>query len=88
MRTQLRRQLNERRTGQARSRRADARAPHGPADAGAVSIELTAGTEERRVREAGGPQDRALYGCQCGCAFQADVTASVACPRCGTSQAW
>lgn len=36
----------------------------------------------------GGPQDRALYGCQCGSTFQAPVIASVSCPHCGETQAW
>ena len=43
---------------------------------------------EDRVRRAGGPQDRALYVCSCGCAFEASVTASVHCPHCGGEQAW
>jgi hypothetical protein len=41
-----------------------------------------------RSRRSGGPQDRALYRCACGYAFEADVTASVQCPRCDTQQAW
>jgi hypothetical protein len=41
-----------------------------------------------RHRLAGGPEDRALYKCGCGLAFQADVSASVGCPRCGSAQAW
>jgi len=41
-----------------------------------------------RAREAGGPQDRALYTCHCGHLFQAQVTASTPCPRCGADQAW
>jgi hypothetical protein len=43
---------------------------------------------QRRVREAGGPQDHAVYGCSCGQIFEAHVTAAVACPRCGDSQPW
>ncbi|MBI5105712.1 MAG: zinc ribbon domain-containing protein [Solirubrobacterales bacterium] len=43
---------------------------------------------ERRMREAGGPEDTALYRCSCGYAFEADVSTSVACPHCGTGQAW
>jgi hypothetical protein len=39
-------------------------------------------------RSTGAPEDRALYRCGCGHAFQADVTASVGCPRCGTGQPW
>ena len=45
-------------------------------------------TGEDRVREAGGPQDLALYRCGCGFAFADDVSTDVACPKCGTGQAW
>ena len=34
------------------------------------------------------PEDQALYRCECGYAFKAEVTTSVGCPHCGTSQAW
>ena len=43
---------------------------------------------EARVREAGGPEDSASYRCSCGYIFRAAVTTSVACPHCGTGQAW
>lgn len=43
---------------------------------------------EARVREAGGPEDRACYTCSCGLVFQAAVSTSVSCPHCGTDQAW
>jgi hypothetical protein len=56
-----------------------------PAPEPAPQPELTA---ERRVRESGGPEDRAFYTCACGFAFQADVSTSVACPHCGAGQAW
>ncbi|HEV3128973.1 MAG TPA: hypothetical protein VGY32_08315 [Solirubrobacteraceae bacterium] len=40
-------------------------------------------------RRSGGPsQDRALYACGCGYAFNAAVSTSVACPHCGRTQAW
>ena len=45
-------------------------------------------TDERRMRESGGPDDRALYTCSCGYVFEADVTTSVTCPHCGSGQAW
>ena len=41
-----------------------------------------------RARAAGGPEDHALYKCECGCAFEADVTAAVDCPHCGAVQTW
>ena len=43
---------------------------------------------ERKTRAAGGPQDSALYRCSCGHAFAGNVSTHVACPRCGTDQAW
>jgi hypothetical protein len=44
--------------------------------------------DERRLRDSGGPHDRAQYTCACGFLWHADVSASVACPHCGASQAW
>jgi hypothetical protein len=44
--------------------------------------------EFAREREAGGPEDIACYRCSCGCIFQASVSTSVACPHCGSAQAW
>jgi hypothetical protein len=41
-----------------------------------------------RVREAGGPRDEAVYTCCCGYLFSAAVSTTVACPHCGTDQAW
>ena len=43
---------------------------------------------ERRMRASGGPEDRAAYSCQCGYVFEARVSTSVACPHCGSGQAW
>jgi hypothetical protein len=42
----------------------------------------------QRVREAGGPVDRASYSCACGYLFSASVSTSVSCPHCGAGQAW
>jgi rubrerythrin len=44
--------------------------------------------DERRARESGGPEDRAMYTCSCGYVFEAEVSTSVACPHCGAGQAW
>ena len=41
-----------------------------------------------RSKRSGGPEDRALYSCSCGYAFKAEVSTSVGCPQCGTTQAW
>ena len=41
-----------------------------------------------RARRSGGPEDQALYSCHCGYAFKAEVSTSVGCPHCGSSQAW
>ncbi len=43
---------------------------------------------ERRMRDAGGPDDRACYSCGCGFLFEAPVSTSVRCPHCDTDQAW
>ena len=41
-----------------------------------------------RRREAGPPQDQALYSCQSGFVFEAPVSTTVGCPHCGDLQAW
>ena len=43
---------------------------------------------ERRMRDAGGPDDRACYSCGCGYVFLARVSTSVLCPHCDGVQAW
>jgi hypothetical protein len=43
---------------------------------------------ERRHRESVASEDNALYACSCGFQFRAPVTTSVACPHCGSGQAW
>ncbi|HEV2786398.1 MAG TPA: hypothetical protein VGV67_08430 [Solirubrobacteraceae bacterium] len=43
---------------------------------------------ERRMRDAGGPDDRACYSCACGFVFVAPVSTSVQCPHCDGEQAW
>lgn len=43
---------------------------------------------ERRMRQAGGPQDTALYRCDCGFVFDAPVTTTVTCPHCRDDLAW
>lgn len=53
-----------------------------------VAEAVVLSTEQRRARESGGPMDRAEYSCACGMVFQADVSTSVACPHCSTTQAW
>jgi len=44
--------------------------------------------DERRMRDSGGPDDSATYHCTCGYVFEAPVSTGVACPHCGSSQAW
>ena len=41
-----------------------------------------------RARRGSGPEDRALYSCECGFAWKGEVTASPCCAHCGTPQAW
>ncbi|HVF79769.1 MAG TPA: hypothetical protein VNA28_15840 [Solirubrobacteraceae bacterium] len=43
---------------------------------------------ERRMRDSGGPDDRACYSCGCGFVFVAPVSTSVQCPHCDAGQAW
>ena len=62
------------------------RAAHGRDAAPAPGAETLA--DEHRLRDSGGPDDRALYRCGCGAAFRADVSTSVSCPQCGGDQAW
>jgi hypothetical protein len=60
----------------------EGRGEHG----GAERPSAVAASRERRH---GGPsQDRALYTCECGYAFEALVTTSVGCPHCARTQAW
>ena len=42
----------------------------------------------RERRHGGLSEDRALYRCECGYAFEALVTTSVGCPHCARTQAW
>lgn len=42
----------------------------------------------RKGRTSGPSEDRALYTCSCGYAFDALVSTSVGCPHCGRTQAW
>jgi hypothetical protein len=44
--------------------------------------------DERRMRDSGGPDDSATYHCACGFVFESPVSTSVACPNCGSGQAW
>ncbi len=65
--------------------------PRAPAPPSAPPAAEAAGkdlTDERRLRESGGPEDRQLYACGCGFTWRGAVTASAACPHCGTEQAW
>ena len=76
---------SNRNQSEARSRPGLLRRPHGSSPAAPPTDDLV---DERRLRESGGPDDRAVYTCSCGYVFEADVTTSVTCPHCGTGQAW
>ena len=76
---------SNRNQSEARSRPTLLRRPHGSAPAAPLADDLV---DERRMRESGGPDDRAMYTCSCGYVFEAGVTTSVTCPHCGTGQAW
>jgi hypothetical protein len=75
-----------RRTGVLRRPHAPGRDEPAPPPAPPVNEDDLA--DERRARESGGPEDRAMYTCSCGYVFQAEVSTTVACPHCGTGQAW
>jgi predicted Zn-ribbon and HTH transcriptional regulator len=65
--------------------------PAAPAAAPAPAppaVEQVEHLAERRHRECVACEDSALYSCSCGFQFTAPVTTSVACPHCGTAQAW
>jgi hypothetical protein len=70
------------------------RTPSGPAAQSAASASPAAtpvrppDAAASRVREAGGPVDRASYVCLCGFVFAAAVSTTVECPHCGAPQAW
>jgi hypothetical protein len=69
----------------------DLRTPQEPAltqDPAATYDALTHDPATQRARDAGGPADRATYACGCGFLFAASVSTTVACPHCGTLQAW
>ena len=81
MRVRSNRNQSEPRSRSGLLRRPHASPPAPPADDDDLA-------DERRLRECGGPDDRAVYNCSCGYVFEADVTTSVTCPHCGTGQAW
>jgi hypothetical protein len=80
MRPRLRHPLSE-----SRQRR---RSSHPAVPASAVPRARPVDAAAERVREAGGPLDRACYSCGCGYQFSAPVSTTVSCPHCGAGQAW
>jgi hypothetical protein len=87
----------ERRHSRRRRRRARHEAPAAPALEAPPIREVTlvvhrssssSDPAAQRVREAGGPIDRASYTCMCGYVFLAPVSTTVQCPHCSAAQAW
>jgi hypothetical protein len=86
----------ERRHSRRRRRRARHEAPAAPALEAQPVREVTlvehrgssSDPAAQRVREAGGPIDRASYTCMCGYVFLAPVSTTVQCPHCSAAQAW
>jgi rubrerythrin len=74
---------SRRRSGALRRRQSAERTE--PSSAPPEEVDLS---DERRARESGGPEDRAMYTCMCGYVFEAEVSTSVSCPHCGAAQAW
>ena len=54
----------------------------------AAEARPTLSVSQVRARRGSGPEDRALYSCECGFAWTGEVTASPSCPHCGQPQAW
>ena len=42
----------------------------------------------KSARRAAACDDKAFYACSCGYAFTTNVSTTVGCPHCGTTQAW
>jgi hypothetical protein len=84
MRASLPHTLRERRRARADQHRRSGRAEP-PAAPGAERVSDPA---VARVRDAGGPIDKASYVCQCGFMFLAPVSTTVLCPHCRAPQAW
>jgi hypothetical protein len=74
--------------GLRRHRRAREGVPPEPDQAPGSADPRASVSAVRRRREAGAPQDRAVYSCQCGFVFKALVSTTVGCPHCGDAQAW
>ncbi|HEV7584193.1 MAG TPA: hypothetical protein VGO14_00280 [Solirubrobacteraceae bacterium] len=89
MRANLLHPLADRRPARRASRR---RSTQQSSAGGAETHRATASRPDdsatQRVRDAGGPIDRASYSCECGLLFQAKVSTTVKCPHCGAGQAW
>ena len=76
------------RRSQAQRRPPHVEQPAAPEPPAATPAEDPGLLAERRHRASIVPEDLAHYRCACGFQFQAAVSTSVACPHCGTSQAW
>lgn len=69
-------------------RRARPKPAPAPRPAAAARPRHHHGAADARSRRVAGPEDRALYHCECGFHWTGEVTASPGCPHCGTPQAW
>ena len=63
-----------------------ARGAHKPPGRPIAAPEMDVAARERG--QGARSEDRALYACECGYAFEALVTTSVGCPHCTRTQAW
>lgn len=61
---------------------------HGTAVRAAPVSPKPSQTHDAHAHEGGAPQDHATYTCKCGFVFEADVSTTVQCPLCASSQAW
>jgi hypothetical protein len=69
-------------------RRRSERPRHAPARRVPEPRPAALSVSQVRARRGSGPEDRALYSCECGFTWTGEVTASPGCPHCGTLQAW
>jgi hypothetical protein len=86
LRESIPRRLRERRHSRWGRRRPAPASNHTVTPSPAVSGPSDLAVE--RVRDAGGPVDKASYSCECGFVFLAPVSTTVTCPHCQAGQAW
>ncbi len=88
MRANIPHPLRERIPRRLRERRHLRRRRSEPAVREGATVAKPSDLAVQRVRDAGGPVDKASYSCECGYVFLAPVSTTVRCPHCDAGQAW